>query len=97
MDPTFSVCGPTNVNHMDQRIGVPQIIQEFVSQSLALVCPGHEPCHIEKLNWNRSSPFDTASVIWLAAVDKIMSAARTLYLQIAYGSLRIDSGESMAE
>ena len=41
---TFGICGPANIDHMDQGIRMAQVIQELITQTPTLVS-----------SWNKSS------------------------------------------
>ncbi|RMJ26806.1 hypothetical protein PHISP_02348 [Aspergillus sp. HF37] len=65
---TFRICGPTDVYHMDQSIGMAQVVQKLITQTSSLVRPGDKTSNVEKLNRNRSPSFNTATIIRFASV-----------------------------
>ena len=38
---TFCICGPADINHMYQRIGMSQVVQKFIPQAFPFMCPRH--------------------------------------------------------
>lgn len=73
---------------------MPQIVQELVSQSLSLVRSRHQAGNVEKFNRYGSPPVDTGTVIGFAVMRDIVACAGARDLEIAYGSLWVNSGES---
>lgn len=79
---------------MYQRIGVAQVVEEFVAEALALVGAGDEARDIEELNRDGATAVDTGAVVGLASVRNIVAGAGAVYLEVSDGSLGIDRRES---
>lgn len=54
----------------------------------------NKPSNIKQLDWDRSPPFMTTTVIGLAFIRDVKTFARAVYLEVAYGALGIDSCEA---
>lgn len=90
----FGIRPPASVDDVNQGVGMPQVIQEFVTQPLALVRSRDQSSDVEQLNRYGTPPLDAGSVIGLAPVLDIKARAGAFYLEVADGSLRIYRGES---
>ena len=99
---TLGIGGSGDIDNMNQSIGVSQIIQKPISQTLALVCARYQSSNIEQFDRDTSGATDTSTVIGSTSLGQRFvsyirdAGARTgaLYLQISYGTVRIDGGET---
>ena len=91
---TFGICRPTHVYHMNQRICMTQVIQEFISQTPSLVCPRDKARNVQKLDRNGSSSLEATSVVRFALIRNIESLACAFDLKVANGALRVNGGET---
>ncbi len=92
----LSVRRTRHVHHVDQRVGVPQVVQELVAQPLALVRAGDEPGHVEQLDGHAAPAVVTGAVVGLAPVGHAMARAGAVDLEVADGALGVDGGEAGA-
>ncbi|PMB72390.1 hypothetical protein BM221_002493 [Beauveria bassiana] len=76
----LGVDGTRRVDDVDQRVGMPQIIEELVSEALALVGARHQPSHVEQLNRHRAPTRDARAVVGLAPVRDLEARAGAVYL-----------------
>lgn len=53
---------------MDQRVRVPQVVEEFVAQPLARVCPRDEPGYVEEFDGYAAPATVAGAVVGPAAV-----------------------------
>lgn len=85
---------PRHVHHVDQRVGVPQVVEELVAQPLALVRARHQPGHVQQLDGHAAPPVDARAVVGLAALREAVARAGAVDLEVADGSLWVDRGEA---
>jgi hypothetical protein len=83
-----------HIHHVDQRVGVPQVVEELVAQPLALVCARHEPGHVEQLDGHAAPAVDACAVVGPASVGYAVARAGAVDLEVADGALRVDGCES---
>lgn len=81
---------------MYECIGVPQIIEKSVPQTLPLMSTRNQSGDVKELDGNRSSSIYATTVIRFASIRDIISSASTIDLKVADGSLRIDCREAVA-
>lgn len=65
---SLGVCGSADIDDMDEGIGVSQIVQKSVSQSLAFMSARNKTSYIEQFNGHRTLAINTGAVIWFASV-----------------------------
>ncbi len=73
---SFRIGSSRDVDHMNQRIGMPQVVEELVAQSLALVGTRDEPGNVEQLDRDATPPVDAGAVVGLASIGEIASVCR---------------------
>lgn len=91
---TFGISGPAYVHHMNQSIRMAEIIQEFISQTTTLMRPRNKTSNIQKFYRNGATTIVTTSIIRFTPIRDVESLACAFYLQIANGSLGVDSSET---
>jgi hypothetical protein len=74
---------------MYKRIGVPQVVEEPVAQSLALMCARYQSCDIKQFYGYRALAIDTGAVVGRTSGLELEPRAGARYLQVADGALGI--------
>lgn len=90
----LSVGGAADVDDVDEGVGVAQVVEELVAQTLALVGAGNEAGDVEQLDGDAALAVDAGAVVGAAAIRDAVACAGTVDLEIAYRALRVDGGES---
>lgn len=91
---TLRISGATDVDDVDEGVGVAQVVEELVAQTFALVGAGDKTGDVEQLDGDAALAVVTGTVVGAASVGNIMAGAGAVDLQVAYGALRVDGGES---
>lgn len=80
---------------MDQRVGVTQVVEEFVAETLALVGAGHQTGDIEELNGHRTAAIGAGAVVGFAPFGDAVAGTGAVDLEVADGSLGVDRCEAV--
>ena len=64
------ICCSTDINDVDEGIGVSQVVQEAVSKTFAHVRTWHQTSYVEKLNGHRAGSVVTHAIVWFASLDQ---------------------------
>ena len=91
---TFCICSPANIHHMDQSIGMTQIIQELIPQASSLMCPRDKTCNIQEFNRNGPSTLEASSVVRFTLIRNVEPLACAFYLKVSDGALGVNGGET---
>lgn len=81
---------------MDQRVGVPQVVEELIAQAEALVCAGDETGDVEEFYRDGAAAVDAGTIVWPTSVRDFEAAACAVDLEVAYRSLGVDRSEAVA-
>jgi hypothetical protein len=79
---------------VDERVGVPQVIEEAIPQTFAHVCAGNEAGDVEELNGDRAPAVDAGAVVGFTSFGDVHTGAGAFNLEVADGSLGVDCCES---
>ncbi len=79
---------------MDECIGMPQVVQEFVAQPFAFMSARYQAGDIEEFNGYGSPSINTGAVVGFATIREVVAGAGAGYLKVANCSLRVDGGKS---
>ena len=91
---TFCICSPADVHHMDQGIGMTQVIQELIPQASSLMRPRDKTCNIQEFNRNGPSALEASSVVRFTLIGNVESLACAVYLKVSNGALGVNGGET---
>lgn len=91
---TLRIGGAADVNNVDEGVGVAEVVEELVAQTFALVGAGDKTGDIQQLDGDTALAVVTGTIVGAASVGNIMAGAGAVDLQVAYGALRVDGGES---
>lgn len=67
-----------------------KIVQELVSESLALMCTRNETCDIEQLDRDRTSTSEARAIVRFAAFRKVVTCTGAVDLEVPNCSVGID-------
>jgi hypothetical protein len=90
----FCICGARHIDYVDEGIGMPQVVEEFVAQTLAGVGAGDESGYIEEFDWHGPQAVGAGAVVGFTPVLEAESGAGALDLEVAYCALGIDCCEA---
>lgn len=91
----FSVGRAGDINDVNERVGVAQVVEEFVAQPFALVRTGDEPRNVKELDGHAALAGCAGAVVGFAAVGDGVARAGTVDLEVAYCALRVDCCEAV--
>ena len=76
---------------------MPEVVEEFVTETFALMGAGHKTGHVKELYGDGAAAIDARAIVGFAAVGEVVTSAGAVNLEIADRTLRIDGGEARME
>lgn len=98
----FCIGCSADIDDVNESIGMSQIVQEAVSETLALMRTRHQTSYVEQLDGYRAGSIITHAIIWFTSFRKRLvanvgdswSRACAWNLKISYSSVGVDGSKT---